>query len=100
MKRLFDILIVLLTAPLWLPLLLLLAIIVCIKLGAPVFFRQKRPGLHGAIFEMIKFRTMTDARGRMANSFPMPNASAPLANGFVPLPWMSFPNSSPYSKAI
>ena len=63
MKRLFDIVVVLLTAPLWLPLLIALAILVRVKLGSPVFFRQKRPGLHGEIFEMIKFRTMTDARG-------------------------------------
>jgi lipopolysaccharide/colanic/teichoic acid biosynthesis glycosyltransferase len=33
------------------------------KLGSPVFFRQKRPGLHGRPFEMIKFRTMTDEYG-------------------------------------
>lgn len=33
------------------------------KLGSPVFFRQVRPGLHGRPFEMVKFRTMTDARG-------------------------------------
>jgi lipopolysaccharide/colanic/teichoic acid biosynthesis glycosyltransferase len=33
-----------------------------IKLGSPVFFRQVRPGLHGRPFELIKFRTMTDAR--------------------------------------
>ena len=33
------------------------------KLGSPVFFRQTRPGLHGQPFEMVKFRTMTDARG-------------------------------------
>ena len=32
------------------------------KLGAPVFFRQRRPGQHGRPFEMVKFRTMTDAR--------------------------------------
>lgn len=63
MKRLFDIAVVLVTAPLWLPLLIVLAILVRVKLGAPVFFRQKRPGLHGEIFEMMKFRTMTNARG-------------------------------------
>lgn len=34
-----------------------------VTMGAPVVFRQKRPGLHGAIFEVYKFRTMTDARG-------------------------------------
>ena len=33
------------------------------KLGSPVFFTQVRPGLHGKPFEMVKFRTMTDARG-------------------------------------
>ena len=33
------------------------------KLGRPAFFRQVRPGLHGRPFEMLKFRSMTDARG-------------------------------------
>lgn len=33
------------------------------KLGSPVFFTQARPGLHGKPFKMVKFRTMTDARG-------------------------------------
>ena len=42
--------------------LLLLALLVRTKLGSPVFFRQTRPGLHGKPFEMVKFRTMTDAR--------------------------------------
>ena len=36
---------------------------VAVKLGRPVFFRQTRAGLHGAPFSIIKFRTMTDARG-------------------------------------
>ena len=63
MKRLFD-----LTAAalgllaLALPLLALIAL-VRIKLGRPVFFRQTRPGLHGQPFQMVKLRTMTDARG-------------------------------------
>jgi lipopolysaccharide/colanic/teichoic acid biosynthesis glycosyltransferase len=42
---------------------LLLALMVKIKLGSPVFFRQQRPGLHGRPFMMLKFRTMTDERG-------------------------------------
>ncbi len=42
---------------------LLLAWQVRRRLGRPVLFRQFRPGLHGVPFEMVKFRTMTDARG-------------------------------------
>ena len=43
--------------------LLVLAVLVRWRLGAPVLFRQVRPGLGGAPFTMYKFRTMTDARG-------------------------------------
>ena len=43
--------------------LLVLAGMVRAKLGSPVLFRQVRPGLHGRPFTMVKFRTMTDARG-------------------------------------
>jgi len=42
------------------------------RLGSPVLFRQTRPGLHGRPFEMIKFRTMTDARD--ASGRPLPDA--------------------------
>lgn len=61
-KRAFDLLAVILTAPVWLPLMAIVALLVRVKLGSPVFFRQQRPGKHGRIFELIKFRTMTDAR--------------------------------------
>lgn len=40
------------------------------KLGSPIIFRQKRPGLNGKIFEMWKFRTMTDARDEGGNLLP------------------------------
>ena len=40
-----------------------LALLVRRRLGSPAFFRQTRPGLHGRPFQMVKFRTMTDARG-------------------------------------
>lgn len=43
-----------------LPVLLALCLLVRFFLGAPVFFRQTRPGLNGQLFEMFKFRTMTD----------------------------------------
>lgn len=45
------------------PVLLITALLVRWRLGTPVFFRQERPGLGGRPFRMIKFRTMTDARG-------------------------------------
>lgn len=44
------------------PVLLLVALLVRIKLGSPVIFKQKRPGLNEEIFEMYKFRSMTDER--------------------------------------
>ena len=63
MKRLFDFTAALLgLIALALPL-LVLCLLIRRKLGSPVLFRQIRPGLHGQPFEMVKFRTMTDARG-------------------------------------
>ena len=63
MKRLFDLLVSFLALMVLSVPLLILVGLVRIKLGGPVFFRQKRPGLHGVSFEMVKFRTMTDDRG-------------------------------------
>ena len=59
-KRTFDLIIsgcgILLLSPVF----LLVMILVRINLGAPIFFVQKRPGLHGEPFFMLKFRTMID----------------------------------------
>lgn len=63
MKRMVETLLILLALPVLLPAMLLLVWLVRRKLGSPVFFRQTRPGLHGRPFKMVKFRTMTDARG-------------------------------------
>jgi len=49
---------------------LLLIVLVRIKLGGPVFFRQTRPGLNGRPFKMVKFRTMTDERGADGQLLP------------------------------
>lgn len=62
-KRLFDLSLVLAAAPLWVPALAAIALLVRLRLGTPVFFRQPRPGLHARPFELTKFRSMTDARG-------------------------------------
>ena len=61
-KRLFDFLVSSLFLLLMSPVLLLLALLVRVKIGLPIFFIHTRPGLHGKAFEMVKFRTMTDAR--------------------------------------
>jgi sugar transferase EpsL len=77
-KRLFDILIasaVMLTLS---PIILLTAIAVAFRLGRPILFRQKRPGLDGIPFELIKFRTMTDARDKNGNLLPDADRQNPL----------------------
>lgn len=61
-KRLLDLGLASPTLIVLAPLYGLLALVVRIKLGSPVLFRQRRPGLHGQPFTMLKFRTMTDAR--------------------------------------
>ena len=61
LKRSFDLIAVIVTAPLWVPLLGIVALLVRIRLGAPVFFRQPRPGLGARIFELVKFRSMREA---------------------------------------
>ena len=61
-KRMFDLLVTMTTLPAWLPLLALIFIAVRIRLGRPVFFRQRRPGLAGREFELCKFRSMVDRR--------------------------------------
>ena len=63
MKRAFDFIAALMALLLLCLPLAVLTLLVRRKLGHPAFFRQVRPGLHGQPFEMVKFRTMTDARG-------------------------------------
>jgi lipopolysaccharide/colanic/teichoic acid biosynthesis glycosyltransferase len=58
MPRPLEVILLLLTAPLWLPLLGMTALAVRVGMGAPVLFRQIRPGLAGRPFTLLKFRTM------------------------------------------
>jgi sugar transferase EpsL len=69
-KRLLDLLLVLGALPLWLPLLLVLMLVVRWQLGAPVVFRQQRPGLHGKPFTLYKLRSMSDARAADGTLLP------------------------------
>lgn len=49
------------------PVLLIIAIMVKIKLGSPILFKQERPGLNGKIFKLYKFRTMSDEKDENGN---------------------------------
>ncbi len=61
-KRLLDIILSSIGIIVLLPIYIIVAILVRIKLGSPIIFKQSRPGKNEKIFEMFKFRTMTDAR--------------------------------------
>ena len=63
MKRFIDLLLVVLTLPLWLPLFFLVAILVFTVEGRPVFFTQERAGLKGKTFVLFKFRSMRKETG-------------------------------------
>lgn len=69
-KRLLDFILSLFAIIILSPVLLILALLVRIKLGAPVIFKQKRPGLNEKIFTLYKFRTMTDAKDEHGNLLP------------------------------
>jgi lipopolysaccharide/colanic/teichoic acid biosynthesis glycosyltransferase len=78
LKRGFDLLVTMLFVPLWVPLLAVVAGLVRAKLGTPVLFRQRRPGRHAEIFELIKFRTMTDSRDEQGRLRPDAERLTPL----------------------
>lgn len=70
MKRLFDFLVSLVALIGLLPVFFILYIVIAIKMGRPVFFRQTRPGMGGKPFQMVKFRSMTDARDAQGELLP------------------------------
>lgn len=78
MKRSFDLLVALAVLGLSAPVILIVAVLVRLKLGRPVLFRQRRPGLNGKPFEMVKFRTMTDARDATGELLPDDERTHPL----------------------
>ena len=69
-KRLFDILISFSVLLIFSPILLIVALMVRVNLGAPVIFKQARPGKDEKIFYMYKFRSMSDARDEAGNLLP------------------------------
>ena len=71
-KRIFDVIFACVFLFLLSPVLLLTALLVRIKLGSPVIFRQSRGGLYGREFMILKFRTMADKRD--SEGRPLPDA--------------------------
>ena len=69
-KRPLDFILSLITMIVLSPVLLILSILVRVKLGSPVIFKQKRPGLNEKIFTMYKFRTMTDEKDENGEHMP------------------------------
>ena len=70
LKRVMDAFLALLAIIVLSPVLIVTAVLVRIKLGAPVLFVQERPGLNGEIFKLYKFRTMTDKRDKNGKLLP------------------------------
>ena len=71
-KRMMDILLSFIALFVFSPFLILTALLVRVKLGSPVLFRQDRPGMNERIFTLYKFRTMTDRRDE--NGVLLPDA--------------------------
>lgn len=69
-KRLTDILCALAAIIVFWWLFVIVAVLVRLKLGSPVIFKQKRPGYKEKIFTLYKFRTMTDERDALGNLLP------------------------------
>jgi sugar transferase EpsL len=77
-KRLLDLALTIPALILLSPVLGLAALLVRLKLGAPILFRQQRPGLLGQPFTILKFRTMADARDAQGNLLPDEDRLTPL----------------------
>ncbi len=69
-KRPMDFILAFIAITLLSPVILIVAILVRTKLGSPVIFKQKRPGLNEKIFTLYKFRTMTDKKDKDGELLP------------------------------
>ena len=109
-KRAFDVIVTLTAMPFALPLIGLIAALVRLTSPGPVFYRARRAGENGRIFDMLKFRTMVaDADQRLEPGSPTRRTgqpdpqgtrtirASPRSGGFYARPaWMSFPSCSTF----
>jgi sugar transferase EpsL len=79
-KRIFDIVFSLVFLVMLAPIMLILCVLIYIKLGSPVLFKQQRPGAHGKPFILYKFRTMRDLYDHEGDLLPDADRLTPFGN--------------------
>lgn len=70
MKTVFDLSLAIILVILFSPIYIIVSVLIFIKMGFPIFFRQLRPGLNGNIFDIYKFRTMTNEKDKDGELLP------------------------------
>jgi len=70
LKTLFDKILALLLIIIFSPIYIIVSILILVKMGKPILFRQQRPGLHEKIFGIYKFRTMTNEKDENGELLP------------------------------
>jgi sugar transferase EpsL len=78
MKRILDLFSSVILSILFIPILVILAILIRIKMGSPILYSQVRPGQNGKLFTIYKFRTMTDSRDADGKLLPEDIRLTPL----------------------
>lgn len=80
MKRMIDVVVSLILLVMLSPIWLVVSILIRIKMGAPIFFKQERPGLSGTAFHVYKFRTMNHREDRSGDLLADRNRITPLGS--------------------
>ncbi len=79
-KRVLDLMLAVLALVFLAPIMIVAALLIRMKLGSPIFFRQERAGLQGKPFMLFKFRTMTDECDEDGNLLPDPDRLTPFGH--------------------
>ncbi|MGF2735339.1 sugar transferase [Marinobacter sp. DUT-1] len=79
-KRILDVLAAATALMVLWPLIAMVALLIWLKLGSPVFFHQTRPGKDGEPFQMVKFRTMLDAIDKHGSPLPDDERMTPFGS--------------------
>src|SRR5690625_1236087 len=80
LKRIFDIVVSIVLLITFLIPIIITSLLICLNLGSPIIFKQKRPGLHGKPFYIYKFRTMTNEKDESGQLLPNEERMTKLGN--------------------